>query len=289
MNILILGTSGYLGKSVYFYLKKNLSHKIIGTGLTKKKFDLTNLKNLKKIISKKKPKLIINCSGLTDIDKCEKYKKKSKNININLIKNIFLVKKSYNLSFQLIHFSTDQIYNPKKNIKNKESNHFKPMNIYSRHKLKAENICIKNYGIVFRTNLIGRSISNKISFTDWIYKKIKNKDKIKGFVDSYYSPLSLITISKILKKIIVKKLYNKYGVYNLGSSDGISKYKLIIKFLKKIDIFERGLIEKARINDICITTRTNYNRLNVNKFTREFKINLPKVDRELNKISKSYE
>ena len=149
MNILILGTSGYLGKSIYFYLKKNLSHKIIGTGLAKKNTDLTNIKNLKKIISKKKPKLIINCSGLTNIDICEKYKKKSEDININLIKNIFLVKKSYNLSFQLIHFSTDQMYNPKRNIKNKESNNFKPINIYSRHKLDGEKICIKNHGMVF--------------------------------------------------------------------------------------------------------------------------------------------
>ncbi len=289
MNILILGTSGYLGKSVYFYLKRNTNHKIIGTGLIKKKTDLTNIINLKKIIFKKKPNLIINCSGLTNIDICEKYKKKSLNININLIKNIFFIKKTYNLSFQVIHFSTDQMYNPKKNIKNIESNNFKPINIYSQHKLEAEKICIKNCGMVFRTNLIGKSFSNKISFTDWIYNKIKNKEKIKGFVDSYYSPLSVITISEILKKIIRKKLYNKNGIYNLGSSDGISKYKLIIKFSKKIGIFERGLIEKAKINNVCITKRTNYNRLNINKFTREFKINLPKIDKELNKISKLYE
>ena len=288
MRILILGTSGFLGKTLYKYLKKN-KYSVFHTGLLKKKKNLINFNNLIKIIFSSKPNLIINCSGLTNIDKCEKESKLSKKINLEIIKNIFFIKKNYNLSYQLIHFSTDQVYNPKKNIKNKESSFYIPINIYSAHKLLAEQICLKNSAIIFRLNLIGKSIAKKESFTDWIYKNIKKNKKINGFTDSYYSPLSAETVSKIINKIIKKNQLNNTGIYNLGSSDGISKINLIKKFSSKLKIFNEKLIIKEKINNICKTIRTRNNRLCVEKFEKTFKIKLPKILLEIKRIVKEYE
>lgn len=288
MKVLILGTSGFLGGALYKYLKTK-KYSIFHTGLFKRKTDLVNINNLKKIILTSKPDLVINCCGLTNIDDCEKSKKLSKAINVDIIKNIFLIKKYYNLLFQFIHFSTDQIYNAKKNKRNKETETFKPANTYSLHKLKAEKICLKNSAIVFRTNLIGKSFSEKKSFTDWIYTNLKNNMEIYGFVDSHYSPLGVITVSKIIEKIILGNKWNKTGLYNLGSSDGISKFKLIETFSKKIGIFKKNLIKKEKINNICFTKRTKNNRLNVEKFKNQFKIKLPKISAEINKLVKFYE
>jgi dTDP-4-dehydrorhamnose reductase len=288
VRILILGTSGFLGKTLYKVLKKN-KYSIFHTGLLKKKKNLTNINNLIRIIFSSKPNLIINCCGLTNIDRCEEESKLSKKINLEIIKNIFFIKKNYNLSYQLIHFSTDQVYNPKKNIKNKENSFYKPINIYSTHKLLAEQICLKNTAIVFRLNLIGKSIAKKESFTDWIYKNIKKNKKINGFTDSYYSPLSAETVSKIINKIIKKNQLDNTGIYNLGSTNGISKINLIKKFSSKLKIFNEKLIIKEKINNICKTIRTRNNRLCVKKFEKKFKIKLPNILLEIKRIVKDYE
>ena len=133
MKILIFGSSGFLGKYIFDTLKKENKFKIYDNGIKKKKINLTKKIFIEKIICKIRPDLIINCAAISDVDICEKNPKLSKKINLDLIRNIINLKKK--LKFNFIHFSTDQIYNPKKNIKNKEKKIYKPLNIYSKHKI----------------------------------------------------------------------------------------------------------------------------------------------------------
>ena len=111
MKILILGSSGILGKKLYdiFKGKATIHH----NGIVKRKYEL-NYHNLKKIILKSKPEYVFNCVAITDIDFCEKNKILCKKINTNIIKYIFEIKKKYKLDFKLIHFSTDQMYDGNK-------------------------------------------------------------------------------------------------------------------------------------------------------------------------------
>ncbi len=288
MRILILGSRGYLGSYLKNYLKKHKNLKILNDFYKNKRIDLNYLKNLRRLVLSKKPNLIINCSGITDIENCENNKKLSKRINVTLIKNIFLLKKKYNLNFQLIHFSTDQLYNNRNKMMNKENASPFLKNTYSRQKYESEKICKKNKGLVFRINLIGKSNSKKISFTDWIFSSFINKKIIYGFIDSIYSPISLSSISKIIYKLILKNISDKYGVYNLGSRGSITKYNLIIKFADILNHkFKKRLI-KSNINSICKTTRSKNNHMNTNKFQKDFNIKLPKLKDEIILVSNEY-
>ena len=287
MRVLIFGTSGFLGSYLFDKLKKTLN--VFNTGKKKRTIDLTNFDEVEKKIINIKPNLIINSAGLTSIEECEQNIKKSKKINVDFLNQIFLIKKKHDLNFNLIHFSTDQIYNPKKNIKNSEKNEFMPINVYSKHKLMSEKICFRNKALVFRVNLIGKSHHKKDKFTDWIFNNFSKNNKINGFIDSFYSPLCVDTISNIILKTIKKKYYLFSGIYNLGSNDGISKYKLIQLFTKKLNIYQEKLLIKSKINDFCKTKRTRYNRMNVKKFENKFNIKLPCIHREMNNVIKSYD
>ena len=69
MRILVIGGTGVLGSRLcnYFKLKK-----IEYYFTSRKKLNLLNIKNIKNIIYSIKPTSIINCSGLTDTDLCNK-------------------------------------------------------------------------------------------------------------------------------------------------------------------------------------------------------------------------
>lgn len=286
MRILIFGTSGFLGN--YLFNKLNKEFKVFHTGKKERNINLNNFTDIKKKIIKIKPNLIINCAAITSIEKCQKHITESKKINVDFLNKIFFIKKKYHLNFNLIYFSTDQIYNPKKNIRNIEKNKFRPVNIYSKHKLMSEKICLKNKALVFRINLIGKSHNKNDKFTDWIFHNLTNNNKINGFIDSFYSPLSIETISNIILNFIKKKYYLLTGIYNLGTCDGISKFKLIKLFAEKLNIYQEKLINKCKINDYCKTKRTKYNRMNVGKFERKFKIKLPNINKEISNVVKSY-
>ena len=71
MRILILGSSGRLGNLLYKSLKCN--HQVFNNGLKKRKYDISNFNKIKKLLTNKLD-LIINCSGNTNIEFCEKNK-----------------------------------------------------------------------------------------------------------------------------------------------------------------------------------------------------------------------
>ena len=91
MKILILGSSGFLGKLIYNKLKNNFN--VINNGLKKKRISLVDFKRTNDLLLNINPNLIINCAALTNIDQCEKFPKKSYDVNVKVVENIFKVKK----------------------------------------------------------------------------------------------------------------------------------------------------------------------------------------------------
>lgn len=279
MNILILGSSGLLGRELYKFLKSYKKINVIHNGLRSRKFNFTNKFNLKKLILDSNPSLIINASGITNIDYCENDKKNTHRINVTTVKNIFKIKKKFKLGFFFIQFSSDQLYDNKTKIPNKETDKIYKNNEYSKQKLAVEKICLKENSTIFRTNFFGRS-KYKDSFDQWVFKSFISKKNFFLFRDQYFSPLRIKTICKIIKHIIFRKKYIK-GIFNLGSNNGLSKIEFAKIFAKKNCIYNNYFIP-AEINTICTVKRSKNMLMNVKKFENTFKIKLPKLLNEIN-------
>ena len=280
-QILITGSSGLLGLRLIKYLrKKKWSIKKLKRN---KNIDLSNFHFCNKYLSKRKFDTIINLSAITDIDYCEKNKLFSKKVNYQIVRNICKVVKNKKLNTYLIQVSTDQFYNNLK--KNKETNN-NCKNFYTKTKLLAEKECEKINSIVLRTNFSGRSLNSKRnSFSDWIYKNLKNKKVINLADDIQFSPLSIKSLCDILNTILIRRINGKY---NIGSKMGFSKYKFGIKFAKKLNL-DLKLINKVFYKDINFFAKRNKDmRMKVNKFEKKFNIYLPNLDNEIKKIALEY-
>jgi dTDP-4-dehydrorhamnose reductase len=289
MKILILGSSGSLGRVIYAKLKKK--HNTKHNGIIKRQYDLSKYGELKILLKKTRPDLILNCAAIVDIDYCEKFKKKSKIINFNLVERLFKIKKKNNLNFQLIQFSTDHVYDGKKGINNKESAKLFFNNEYAHQKYLSENICLKNKAIVFRTNFFGKSIKN-FGFSDWLYKVFSSKEDkpIFLFDDVYFSPLRINTIADIMSKLILKKKnLKKFGTYNLCSKYGISKKVFALKFAKDCGLnkIKKKIIFK-KVNNVLTVKRSKNMKMCWKKFQVTFNIKLNYLSNEIKDESKNY-
>lgn len=282
-KVLVFGSSGLLGNQLYHYIKKD--YIVYHNGLKKRKINLLKYKYIEKYIVKIKPALIINCSAITDVDYCEKNKKRAYEVNVLVIKNIINILKKNKIECKIIQISTDQFYNNKNYFKNIEStkNYF---NYYTYTKLMVEKECLKNNSIIIRTNFFGKSNSKKKSFTDWIYQSFKSKKKFYLFNDVFFSPISIKTLCKMINKI-VKKCDSVTGIYNIGSRKKMSKKQFAIFFAKKCGIYTNNF-KIVKSANFFKTKRPKYMQMNTNKFEKKFKIKLPEIKKEIIIESRNY-
>ena len=287
LKILILGSSGTLGKQIYKELKTITKIELFHTGLKKRKIDFTNKAEFKKFISSINPDLIINCIAYTNVDKCENYTSLSKKINFEIVKEIFKLKVKKELRFNFIHFSTDQFYNQIEKKPSNETSKIFLINNYCKHKRMAELECIKNKSLIFRTNFFGKSLSKNNSFSDWIFKAFKNKKQIYLFRDIYFNPLRIKTIAKVILAIVLKKKYNIQGIYNLAAKGALYKDEFAILFSKKVCIYHRNYI-KINSDKVLKVKRSKNMYMNVKKFEKKFQFKLPNIQSEIRSEVKNY-
>ena len=93
-----------------------------------------------------------------------------------------------------------------------------------------------------------------------------------------------------MKKIVYALKNNKkmYGLYNLGSINGIYKNELAINFAKKVKIFNNKFINVG-VNHLDNKVKKSKQMfMDVSKFEKKFQIILPYIQSEILKESKKF-
>jgi len=266
MKTLIFGSNGQLGSEV--------SKKIKGIKISRnifKNFNFNKEKEIFKILEKFSPRIIINCAAFTDVDNAEKKRNECLQINSKAVK--FISKYCNKKKILLIHFSTDYVFNGKKNGFYSETTKTNPINFYGKSKLLGDKFIInsKCKYIIFRISWV-YNLNKKNNFIYKINEKINKNIPLLLPIDQIGSPTSVKFITKYLKKTIylLKKGLIKSGVYNLAGSKPASRYDVGI-FLSKI------LKKKTKINYYEYKNRNLKVKRPLNS-----KLNISKIEKALN-------
>lgn len=238
-KVLILGSGGMAGHVVYKTLKMSKQHfelmQVRRDFKAKDSFnvDLTNLKELSKILKEYKPQYVINCVGiLNHFAEENPYDA----IILNSALPHYIARECDILDSKLIHISTDCVFSGK-NGPYSENSKKDGIGTYATTKSLGE----INYGrhITLRTSIIGPELKeNGIGLLHWY---LKNRgEKIKGYKNVFWSGITTLQLAKTIEKIISKK--DIKGLIHVTNGVKISKYELLNIFKTT---FEDGrIIEK---------------------------------------------
>ncbi len=286
-KILIFGGYSYLGNQLCNYLKNITGLEIYRQGRgerAKYQVDPSDFSECYLLIKKVKPDVIINLIAETNIEACETNPKLATVANSLIIRNIKDSIAMSDMKSYLIHISTDQVYSGKGPHKENKTN---PLNIYAKTKLDGEMTLVGTNSIVLRTNFIGRStVDHRTSLSDWIVESLTSGKKINVFSDIIFNPLHISTLCEEIYKIII---IQKTGIYNLGSSDFISKADFAITLSKYIGLDTR-LLNRCKSSDINLfkAKRNSDMTMNVQKYKNNFNSNMPCIDKEILKTAEEY-
>jgi len=226
-KILILGSNSQLSKCLF----KNRNKKYDYSLLDRKKLDITNLQKTKNFIDKIKPLIIINCIAYTDVDNAEINQNSAKKSNILGIQNIVKIIKKTDIL--LIHFSTDYVFDGKKEISYNEDDLPNPLSVYGKTKLAGDLHIINNYNyyLIFRISWLYSEFNNNflISFINLI----KKKSRLSIISNNKGRPTNANNLSKFVYIAIEKTLNNRRlsGIYNYSDSGTNTSWFRLINFI----------------------------------------------------------
>ena len=269
-NILITGSNGQLGSEIQ-ELSKNYDYNFFFTD--RNSLNISNEKEIQEFIQKNNINTIINCAAYTAVDKAEDDEESANKINHLAVKNLASISKEKNI--QLIHISTDYVFdgtNHKPYMENDETN---PNGVYGSTKLAGEvamqEVNLKN-SIVIRTSWVYSSFG--ANFVKTMLRLGKEKESLGVIFDQVGTPTYARDLAKTILDILPNIKNETVEIYNYSNEGVLSWYDFAkeIMSLAKIDCTINPIETKEYPTP---AKRPHYSLLNKSKIKNAFKITIP--------------
>lgn len=254
MKILVLGSTGMAGHTIFLYFKEQ-GHNVVS--YSRSPFlnydsiigDVFETEKFKTVLLKGEYDAVINCIGILNQD-AENNPSKAVYLNSyipHLIVDIFKDKKT-----KLIHMSTDCVFAGNSGPYD-ENSFCDGKTFYDRTKALGEVDDRKN--LTFRNSIIGPDMNEKgIGLYNWF---MKQNGTINGYTGAIWTGVTTLTLAKAMEKALEQDLC---GLYNLVNNESISKYDLLNLFNKNF-YGNNIIIEKQvdfQLDKSLINTRKDF-------------------------------
>ena len=226
MKIVLFGKNGQLGWEFRRLLP------ILGEviSLDREELDLCDLEAIERTLNELRPDLVINASAYTDVDAAEK--ETDLVMKINALAPGAMAETSRKLGAVFIHYSTDYVFDGKKNAPYVESDGTHPLNMYGTSKLAGEEN-VQQAGeayLIFRTSWVYSLWGN--SFVNKVLKWSRQNKTLRIVNDQISGPTWARTLAEITgfvlaqnQKNLYKNILERRGLYHLAGGGFTSRYE----------------------------------------------------------------
>jgi dTDP-4-dehydrorhamnose reductase len=147
--------------------------------------DITDPGAIKKFLDHNPQDHIINCAAYTAVDKAEEEEEKAYQLNLEAVQ--LITRECLERNIQLIHFSTDFVFDGSRNRPYKEITKPNPISVYGKSKYAGEEyIRGMQTGIIIRTSWLYSSFGN--NFVKTIIRLGRERDVLKVVFDQTGTP-----------------------------------------------------------------------------------------------------
>ncbi len=161
--------------------------------------DITIADAVNKFIEKHPVSFLINCAAYTAVDKAENDEEKAFSLNADAVNIIGRVCNKHNI--QLIHYSTDFVFDGKSRKPYTEQDKPNPLSVYGKSKHAGEIYLNKlKTGIIIRTSWLYSSSGN--NFVKTILRLAQEKEELTVVDDQVGSPTWAADLAEVTIKLI---------------------------------------------------------------------------------------
>lgn len=210
-KIVILGSKGRLGATLATCWKDRFDL----SAVSRAELDITDTKALEHYLANLEADWVVNCSGMTSLEACQANPEAARQVNSLAVRKI--AQHCAAKAIRFVHFSTDYVFNGKKETSYGESDEVCPLGVYGETKLEGERSTLEASALhfVFRVSWvlgIGRP-----AFPDAIIARAQESAEIQAVADKWSSPTSSADIADWLAPLLERNEKNG-GLYHLCNS-----------------------------------------------------------------------
>jgi len=232
-KIWISGANGHVGSALVKMLDFE-KYKYVATD--KNEVDITNMEAVHTFCKINRPDIIINCSGLTDLQECEANPDMAYAVNAVGVRNI--AQEAQEIGAKLIQISTDDVFHTTENeVRLNEFDSIDPRSVYGKSKAAGEK---------FMRALMSRYVIIRSSWVyglgkDYVRLVLEAAEKGGTFVapaNQYSSPTSAKELAKVLMQFIENEYYGTYHVVCKGCCSRYEYAQEILRLTNNEDKLE---------------------------------------------------
>lgn len=243
MRILLTGHNGQVG----FELQRSLAPLGEVIALDRSRCDLGTPESLRAAIRVVRPDIIVNPAAYTAVDKAESDEATAR--AVNAIAPGILGEEAAKLGALVIHYSTDYVFDGKKDGPYVESDTTNPLSVYGRTKLEGEQALAASGArhLIFRTSWVfGAQGAN---FPKTILRLAREREELRIVADQVGAPTGAALISDVTAQVLGQYLRSEkkenfpFGLFHLTASDLTSWHEVAQFVVRKA--LEAGVVLKV--------------------------------------------
>ena len=259
---LVTGCNGQLGTALQTLLKDKADY------IDRDELDLTDETQVKDFFAHKKYDFVINCAAYTAVDKAEDDKDNA--FKVNALAPLYLAKYAKNI----IHISTDYVFDGKSHRPYKEEDLTTPLSIYGKTKREGELNVLENAdtAIIIRTAWLYSPHGS--NFVKTMRKLGFERESLNVVFDQVGTPTNAYDLATAIVNIIPQIKDKEKEVFHFTNEGVCSWYDFALEIMEQSKL-------KCNLNPIeskdypTPAPRPHYSVLNKQKIKQRFNITIP--------------
>jgi dTDP-4-dehydrorhamnose reductase len=223
LKILIVGSGGQLGRCLVRGLD---THQLVS--LDHAALDVTAFRAVRDALFSHQPDLVINASAFNDVDGAESRVDEAYAVNVKGPRNLALA--TAELGIQLVHVSTDYVFDGAMKRPYNEFDPTNPLSVYGASKLAGEEVVrsLNSQHYIVRTAWLFSEYGSNFLLS--MYRKASHQ-KLNVESDRYGSPTYVPHLAAGIARLIESGMY---GTYHLAGGGKASRWNLVHELFERL-------------------------------------------------------
>jgi len=219
LKVAITGAAGLFGHGLVEIF--SLRHTVFA--LTRSEADITRADEVRSVIRRLGPDVIVHPAGIPDLDQCEADPARAFLTNVHGTRHV--VEAAREAGAALVYVSTDAVFDGKKGTPYTESDPAAPPTVYGRTKLRGEELAssLPEHWIFRVSVMFG---PGKTNFVSRALERIAAREEFVAASDQLGSATYTLDAARKIMEVVEAR---RFGLYHLSNSGASTRYELAAK------------------------------------------------------------